>query len=229
MTHFNWTQLLPYVGHHYIHIATALVVAILLVSLSVIARVSLGKGELAATPAGHLSVKGFFELIVEFIIGLAEMVIGKEGRKFVPMFATVFLYVWINNMVGLLPGMTPATDEINTTLALGFFSFFVYNYYGIREHGFGYLKHFFGPVIYLAPLMFCIELLSHGIRPLTLGLRMYGNIKADHTVLSIFLDLAPWFVPMIFYVMGIFVASMQAFVFTILSMIYVSMAISHDH
>ena len=116
-----------------------------------------------------------------------------------------------------------------TTIALGLFSFFAYNYFGLRANGVSYLKHFFGPVIYLAPLMFVIEILSHSIRPLTLGLRLYGNILADHTVIAIFVNLAPWFVPMIFYGMGIFVASMQALVFTLLSMIYVSMAIAHDH
>ncbi len=129
--------------------------------------------------------------------------------------------------------MTPATDNLNTTLALGIFTFVVYNYYGLKEHGLAYLKHFLGPLLLLAPLMLPIELIGHAVRPLTLGLRLYGNIMADHTVLSVFVGMFEklWFIPVpaIFYGMGIFVASMQAFVFTMLSMIYVSMAIAHDH
>lgn len=229
MTHFNWTQLIPGVTHENVHIATAVATTGLMGLLALAGRLALGTGDKAVTPAGSISLKGFLEVITEFIVGLVDMVIGEHGRKYVPMFAAIFFYIWINNLVGLLPGMTPATDNINTTFALGLFSFAVYNFYGLKENGLGYLKHFFGPVWWLGWLMVLIELISHCIRPLTLGLRLAGNITADHTVLSIFLDLAPWGVPAIFYGMGLFVASMQAFVFTILSMIYISMATAHDH
>ena len=126
--------------------------------------------------------------------------------------------------------MTPATDNINTTFAMGIFSFVVYNIYGIKEHGLAYVKHFLGPLLLLAPLMLIIELISHVVRPVSLGLRLQGNMMGDHTVLGIFLDLLPYTgVPVLFYMLGLFVCFMQAFVFTMLSMIYVSIAISHDH
>lgn len=231
--HFNWLQLLPGVSHENIHVATALAAGGILVAGAVAGRLALGSGEQAVAPANRFSLKGIYELILEFIVGLTDMVVGEEGRKFVPMFSAVFFYVWLNNLIGVLPGMTPATDNINTTLALGIFSFLAYNYYGFREHGIGYLKQFLGPLLLLAPLMVVIELIGHLVRPLTLGLRLYGNIMADHTVLSVFVEMFEknWFIPVpaIFYGMGIFVASMQAFVFTMLTMIYVSMAISHDH
>ncbi|MCB9027160.1 MAG: F0F1 ATP synthase subunit A [Bdellovibrionaceae bacterium] len=240
MVHFNWTQLIPSVGHDYIHIATALVAGLLLILISLVARAALGTNEKAIAPANKFSIKGFFEVFIEAIAGISDMVIGKEGRKFVPMFATIFLYIWFNNLIGLLPGMTAATDNINTTVAVGLFSFVAYNAYGIKEHGVAYLKHFMGPLLWLAPLMFIIEIIGHIVRPMSLGLRLQGNMTGDHTVLSIFLDLAPFpFVnetllaalpiPVIFYFLGMFVCTMQAFVFTMLSMIYVSMAISHDH
>lgn len=233
-SHFNWLQLVPGVTHDNIHVATAVAVSGLLITGAVVGRLALGTGEQAVAPASRFSLKGIFELILEFIVGICDMVIGEEGRKFVPMFAAIFLFVWVNNLVGLIPGMTPATDNLNTTLALGIFIFIAYNYYGFKEHGLvAYLKHFLGPVLLLAPLMLVIEMIGHMIRPLTLGLRLYGNIMADHTVLSVFLQMFEklWFIPVpaIFYGMGIFVASMQAFVFTMLSMIYVSMAIAHDH
>ena len=231
--HFNWLQMVPGVSHETVPIATAAAVGGLLVIGAFAGRMALGTGEAAVAPAPRLSLKGIFELVLEFIVGIVDMVIGEEGRKFVPMFAAIFLYVWVHNLIGLIPGMTPATDNINTTLALGLFSFIAYNYYGVKENGIGYLKHFMGPLLILAPLMIVIEIIGHLVRPLTLGLRLYGNIMADHTVLSVFLGMFEnlWFIPVpaIFYGMGIFVASMQAFVFTMLSMIYVSMAIAHDH
>lgn len=231
--HFNWFMLVPGVTHENVHVATCLAVSGVLVASAVVGRVALGKGEAAVTPASKFSFKGVIELVLEFIVGLSEMVIGEEGKKFVPMFAAIFLFVYVQNLAGLLPGMNPATDNINTTLALGIFSFAMYNYYGFKEHGFSYLKQFLGPLLLLAPLMVVIELIGHIVRPLTLGLRLYGNIMADHTVIAVFVEMFDklWFIPVpaVFYGVGVFVASMQAFVFTMLSMIYVSMAISHDH
>lgn len=232
--HFNWLQLVPGVTHDNVHVATAATVGAVLVTGALAGRAALGSGTNAVAPAGKFGLKAFFESILEFVVGVCDMVIGEhEGRKFVPMFAAIFLFVWVNNLVGLIPGMTPATDNINTTLALGLFIFVMYNYYGFKEHGVAYLKQFLGPLLLLAPLMVFIELIGHVVRPLTLGLRLYGNIMADHSVLSVFIHMFErmWFIPVpaIFYGMGIFVASMQAFVFTMLSMIYVSMAISHDH
>jgi len=236
--HFNWLQLVPGVTHDTVHVATAAAVGGVLVLTAVAGRAALGQGDVAVAPASRFSLKGVIELVLEFIVGIVDMVIGEHGRKYVPMFAAIFFFVWVNNLVGLIPGMTPATDNINTTLAVGIFSFVVYNFYGLRENGMDYLKHFLGPVtglvwIPMMALMLAIEVIGHAVRPLTLGLRLYGNIMADHTVLSVFLEMFAnfWFIPVpaIFYGLGIFVASMQAFVFTMLSMIYVSMAIAHDH
>ena len=108
-------------------------------------------------------------------------------------------------------------------------AFVGYNFYGFKEHGIGYIKQFMGPLLWLAPLMLPIELISHFIRPLSLGLRLQANMMGDHIVLGIFTELVPLFVPVIFYGLGLFVCVVQAFVFTLLTMIYVSMAISHDH
>lgn len=233
MEHFNWTQLLPNVTHETTHVATAIVAGLLLILVSIAGRIALGRGEAAVAPATGFSLKGIIELITEFIVGLTETVIGDEGPKFAPMFATIFFYILINNLIGLVPGMTPATDNINATLAMGLFSFVVYNFYGVREHGISYLKHFMGPIWWLALLMGPIEIISHLMRPMTLGIRLQGNMFADHTVVGVFIELfrGIWFIPVpaVFYGLGIFVSFMQAFVFTMLSMIYISMAIAHDH
>lgn len=229
MAHFNWLQMIPGVGHDYIHVATAMLVTLVLIVFSLMARKALGTGEAAMKPAGKVSLKGISEVLVEFIINLVDTVIGERGRIFVPMFGAVFLYVFINNLAGLLPGMTPATDNFNTTIAVGIFIFVTYNYLGLKENGVAYLKHFLGPMLVLAPLMLPIELISHGVRPISLGLRLAGNMTGDHTVLGIFLDLTKLGVPIVFYGLGLFVCFVQAFVFTLLSMVYVSMATAHDH
>ncbi|MBT4760200.1 MAG: F0F1 ATP synthase subunit A [Bdellovibrionaceae bacterium] len=227
--HFNWTQLIPGVTHSNVHVATALLASFVIIVLSFTAKLALGNGQKAVTPSDRLSIKGFFELIIEFIIDVSVMVCGESGRKFAPIFASIFFFILLNNYMGVLPGMTPATDNINTTVAVGLFSFLAYNYMGFKEHGISYLKQFLGPLLLIAPLMLVIELISHLVRPISLGLRLQGNMVGDHAVLGVFLNLVPYFVPAIFYLLGFFVCFMQAFVFTMLTMIYVSMAVSHDH
>lgn len=226
---FTLTSLIPGVGHEYANVATTGIVTAGLIGTSLLARKSLGKGEAAAIPADKFSIRGIFEMITEFIAGLCEMVIGEHGRDYVPMFAAVFTYILINNWVGIIPGMVPATEDLNTTLAMGLSVFVIYNIFGIMEHGASYLKHFLGPVLWLAPLMLVIELISHIVRPLSLGLRLANVLRGDHTVVGIFLDLVPVGLPIPFYLLGMFVGFVQAFVFTLLSMVYVALATAHDH
>lgn len=221
---FNWTQLIPGVGHEYSHVATAGIVGGTLILTSFGARAALGTGDKAVVPAEKFSIRGLFELCTEFIAGLADMVIGHHGRKYVPMFAAVFTFVLVNNLVGVIPGMTPATENINTTIGMGIFMFVYYVYQGLKETGMHFVKHLLGPIWWLAPLMLVIELISHFVRPLSLGLRLANVLKGDHTVVGIFLDLVPIGVPIPFYLMGIFVCFVQAFVFTLLSMVYVALA-----
>lgn len=228
--HFNWTQLIPGVGHHYTHVATLIIVSALLILVGFKARAALGSGEVAVIPTNKFSIRGFFEIITEFIGKLADQIIGHHhGRSFAPYFAAVFTYVLINNFVGLIPGMTPATENFNTTFALGIFSFLAYNFIGLKEGGAGYLKHFLGPVIWLAPLMLAIEIISHLIRPLTLGLRLANVMTGDHAVLSVFLGLFPVGPAIPFYLLGMLISVIQAFVFTLLSMVYIALATAHDH
>lgn len=234
MEHFNWTQLIPGVDHEYTHVATAAVVTLILIIFSLLAYIAYKKNP-TFDPADKFSVKALAEVLTEFINGLVETVIGPHGQKYVPMFGAIFLFILVNNLMGLVPGMTPATDNFNTTLAVGLFTFVAYTLLGIKEHGKHYIKQFTGhlplklsPILLLLPLMFVIELVSHVVRPLSLGLRLRGNMVGDHTVLGIFTDLVPIGVPVVFYLLGLFVCFVQAFVFTLLSMVYVSMAVAHD-
>lgn len=228
--------MIPGVDHHNTHVATAAVVTGGLIMLSLAGRAALGNGEKAIIPAGKVSLKGIFESLIEFVVGLIEMVIGKGNQSYAPLFASIFTFILINNLVGLLPGMTPATDNVNTTFAVGIFSFLFYNFVGIREKGFKYYEDFTGHLplsfIWLWPLMIVIEILSHVFRPVSLGLRLAGNMTGDHAVLGVFLEILPapavYFVPIVFYTLGLLVCFIQAFVFTLLSMTYVMMAQPHD-
>ena len=226
--HFTWTQLISFIGHEFSHVAYGLLFCGILVIIGFFARKAL-KQDPHPAPAGRFSIKGFFEVFVEQIQALSDSVVGPAGRQAVPFFCFIFLFIWGQNLLGLFPGFLPATENVNTTFALGVFSFLAYNYWGFRKQRGAYLKQFLGHVLFMAPLFIFIELLSHIFRPLSLGLRLFGNMKGDHVVIGIFLDLVPVFVPIIFYFLGLFVCTLQAFVFTILSMVYVSLAISDHH
>lgn len=227
---FNLTSLIPGVGHEYAHVATNAIVTVGIIGAGLLARNQLrSKGDTAVIPDDKPTLRGIFEIITEFIQSLVDMVIGEHGHKYVPMFASIFTFVFINNLVGVLPGMTPATEQLNTTLAMGTFMFFVYNYLGLKENGLAYLKHFLGPMLLLAPLMLIIELISHVVRPISLGLRLANVMTGDHTVVGIFTDLVPLVLPIPFLLLGMFVCFVQAFVFTLLSMVYIALATAHEH
>jgi F-type H+-transporting ATPase subunit a len=229
MIHFNWTQLIPEVGHHYIHVATLVITGAVLITLAIAGRLALGGPQERVIPASRFGLKGLFEAMTEFVASMAEEVIGEEGRKYVPMFGALFMTVFIGNLFGLLPGWTPATDNMNTTLAMGLFMFVVYNALGIKEHGLAYIKQFWGPFALLGPLMIVVETISHLVRPFSLGLRLYANMMADHILVGVFYGLFKYLLPLPIMALGLFVCFMQAFVFMLLGMIYISMAISHDH
>ena len=211
------------------HTFTALVVAGVLIAAAYLARRSLLRAENAVVPDDGLTIRNILELSVEFIIGVVDGIIGKKGRQFVPLFGSFFLFILSANLIGLVPGFSPPTSNLNTTLGLGIVSFFAYNLFGLRAHGVGYLKHFMGPVVFLAPLFIILEGVSHLVRPVSLGLRLFGNMFGDHLAVEIFTDLSKIGVPVVFYFLGTLVSLIQAFVFTLLSIIYVAMAVSHDH
>lgn len=222
---FTWMSAIPGLNLLPEHTATAGLVVALLLLLALAARRQIAAATDAVIPDAGFSARNFFEIYLEgFNSMLVEPVLGERGRKFLPFYATLFLFILANNLLGLVPGVTPATSNPNTTLGLGLTSFVMYNYYGFREHGAAYLRHFLGPVLWLAPLMGTLEVIDNLIRPVTLNLRLMMNMFADHMVLDIFTNLTYLVVPVIFIALGAFVSLIQAYVFTLLSLIYVGMA-----
>jgi len=208
---------------------SALVVMALLVVLAFRFRRSVREAQDPVVPEERLSVRNAMEVLSEIVVGLSDSIIGKKGRKYVPLFGSLFLFILLGNFLGLVPGFTPPTSSFYNNLGLGLVVFIAYNYFGVREHGPKYFKQFIGPVIFLAPLFIVIEVFSHAFRPMSLSIRLFGNMFGDHLVLEIFSNLTKVVVPVIFYVLGSLVSVIQAAVFTILSVIYVAMAISHEH
>jgi F-type H+-transporting ATPase subunit a len=181
-------------------------------------------------PDGKFSLRTVVEMVLEFVCDLGKSLIGAhQYEKFLPILCGLFLFIFVSNLTGLVPGFVPSTESINTNLAMGLSVFLVYNYAGIKEHGAHYIKQFLGPVLFLMPLMVVIELVAHLARPVSLSLRLYGNIFGDHLVLSVFTGLTYLVLPSFLLFFGLLVASLQSFVFTLLSGIYIAMAISHDH
>lgn len=169
------------------------------------------------------------EIGVESINAMLDGFIGANGRKYFPAMAGVAFFILASNLITNVPGFQPPTADLNTTVALGVMSFLYYNFLGIRAQGFGYTKQFIGDPWQMFPLMIPIEILSHLSRPLSLSIRLFGNIFAEHTLASVFFILLPVGLPLVFAPLGVFVAFMQTFVFTMLSMVYIAGALEHGH
>ncbi|HYX35046.1 MAG TPA: F0F1 ATP synthase subunit A [Oligoflexus sp.] len=182
-------------------------------------------------PSSKFGLRSIVEMIAEFVHDLGTNAIGPDkARPYLPVLFGVFFFILISNLTGLVPGFTPATESINTNLVLGLFIFLVFNWAGIKEHGFfGYLRTYAGPVLWMMPFLFAIEIIGMMARPLSLSLRLYGNIFGDHLVLSVFTGLTKLVFPSFLLFFGLLVACLQSFVFTLLSSIYISLATSHDH
>lgn len=231
---FTWFSLIP--GLHGVpeHVIGSIFVSMLLILSTWVARAQLlkvvSRPDGGLIPESKLTFRNFFEIAAEGLYKLTQNVMGEhDAKRFYPVIGSLFVFIFACNLIGLIPGFLPPTDNLNTTLAIGVFVFFYYNYVGFKEHGAGYLKHFLGPVWWLAPLLLVIEVASHVFRPLSLALRLRGNIMGDHVVLSVFSDLVPYLLPVVFYGIGLFVAFIQAFVFSLLTMVYISLSTSHDH
>jgi F-type H+-transporting ATPase subunit a len=203
--------------------ALELLIAAGLIAFFLLVRLTLSVER--ANPAQHIA-----EMIHEFIGGQAEQVIGHGYQKYQAYVTCIFLFVLLNNLSGLIPGIDAPTTSIMVTLGLAVPTFLYYNYHGIREQGvIGYLKHFCGPVWWMAWLIFPIEIVSHLARVMSLSVRLYANMFAGDLVTMVFFSLIPVGIPVIFLGLHLFVSLIQAFVFMLLTMIYLSLAVAHEH
>lgn len=199
---------------------TWVVMAILIaMALAVSSRISMVPGGL----------QNFFEVIIGGLEDFVVSNIGEDGRKVFPILATLFIFIWFNNLMGLIPGCDASTANVNTNAAMAIIVFIYYNYWGIKEHGAGYVKHFMGPILPLAPLMFIIEMFSHVARPLSLTLRLFGNIRGEEIVLILLFGMAPVVATVPMYFLFGLAKTIQAFIFFMLTMIYLKGSLEHAH
>ena len=179
-------------------------------------------------PPRKVTFRNFFEILAESLYGFVEGAMGEAAPRFYPLIGALFLFILFANMFALIPGFSAPTDTLKTNVGIAILVFLVTHYYGIKEHGGGYIKHFLGPIPALAPLMFLIELVSHFMRPVSLSLRLMGNMLADHKVVMSFFALVPILVPLPFLLLGLLVCLIQAVVFCTLTMVYIASALEHE-
>jgi len=202
-------------------IAYTWLVIILLLVLSVLAT-----SAIKLIPSG---LQNFMEAVIGGIENMIVETMGEHGRPFFPLIATLAIFVLVSNLIGLIPGFFPPTANINTTAACAIIVFLSTHVVGIKHHGLHYVKHFLGPIWWLAPMIFFIEVIGHLSRPVSLTLRLFGNMNGHELVLMVFFALAPFIVPLPMMLMGVLVSFIQAFVFMLLAMIYIQGSLEEAH
>ena len=220
----GFEHLAKYPGHgiHYTHVIHSW----LIILIMVIGFFLLGRGIKLLPKKKQV----FLELIIEALEDFMVEITGPEGRAFFPYIATVFLYIIVCNLIGLIPGFFSPTANLNTTLSIAICTFVLTHVIGVKFHGVKYIKHFLGPIWPLAPLMLVLELIGHFARVLSLSIRLFGNIFGKEKVLGILFGMAGlYFAPLPILVLGILVSFVQALVFMLLSIIYFTVAMEEAH
>lgn len=227
------TALLTGLGHglapadpaHPIPNYIAMEVLVILIILTVAALV---RRRLSLEAPGKLQQA--MEVVVEFVQGMTDEIIGHEGRRYLPMLGTLFLFIAICNLAGLIPTLQTPTAQIQVTLGSAVAAFIYYNIHGLRQRGaFGFFKHLWGPIWWVGFLMFPIEVVSNFGRLLSLSVRLYANMLVGGILEKVFGGMVPILLPVIFMALHIFVSLLQAYIFMLLPAIYISMAVSEEH
>lgn len=220
------------------HLAAIILVTLLMFVLSVLARSELKRAGDDVLPPDNFGPRGIIEVIMKFLLMIMQFTMPyKKAVKHFPVVGTLGFFILFSNLLGLIPGFLPPTENFNTTFACGAIVFVYYNGYALYKMGAGHIAHMANPVgepwgWFLAPLFLPVELISHSIRPCSLSIRLLCNIAGDHLVLGVFVGITPWILPVPFLFLGLFVSLMQTFIFMLLSSVYigeVEAAIEHAH
>ena len=231
---------------HYLNVSwviqTALIAGALLLLGGVMVRRRVATLDGGVLPDEGITVRNVLEVLVERLAGMARERMGPDWRTYFPVIGTMFFFILISNLMGLIPGFAGSTSDINTTAAWAIISWVFYTAIGIIEHKQAYIIKFLGPSFFeremfgrhvhvrlLAPLFLPLEILLDLARILTLAVRLLANMFADHTVVAVWISLVPVVVPAAFMGLGLIVAFLQAFVFALLTMIYIGLALEDPH
>ncbi len=216
------------VPERYIPVAGSVLVFILAAIIALIIRKTYKSSD-AGIPSPKLTVTNMVEVVIEAMQDFLESILGAHTKEFLPFLLSVFIYVLIADLSGIIPGFTPPSGSASINAAMACFVFFYYNYIGLKKHGLHYFKIFAGPVIWLVFLMVPIEIMTHLARPLSLTLRLAGNMGGEHLVMTIISGLVPYGVPVIFLFLSLITDIIQAVVFTALTAIYILLSTEIDH
>lgn len=210
---------------HHLFFTWLLMACIVIVGIAIRARVQM--------------VPGKFQVILEAVVGgiydFFHDILGHETRRFFPLIATLGIYIFLCNVMSLIPLFDSPTNMLNTTLAMAILVFIYYNYVGFQKHGASYIKHFLGPIAWLAPLFFVVELISNFSRMLSLSFRLFGNIRGKDILLGVLFFLVVmsngilFLVPLPIFVLGLFVSFIQALIFALLTAMYLAGAVEEGH
>ncbi len=209
-------------------IFTSLLMILLVVFLAASVRSEIKKLEESVVPDETLSTRTFFEAFFGYFYDMAKDVMGaKSAKRYFHLVGGSAAFIFFSNCLALIPGFNPPTSNLNVTFGCALFVFLAFNFWGIKENGFGYIAHLAGPKWYLAPLIFPIEVISTCVRPITLAIRLMINMAVDHLVASIFLGMIALFVPIPLMFLAVIVILVQTLVFCLLSSIYIGLATEH--
>ena len=207
------------------HLVPDYIVMSIFVAIFLVLFFGLASRKLTLIPSRRQSV---LEMIIQAFESLLVETIGEQGKKYLPLVATVGLFIFCSNILGLIPGFMSPTSKLNVTVGCALVVFFYYHWQGIRAQGLlKYLKHFTGPSPLLAPFLMPIEIISHFSRPVSLSLRLFGNIFSEEMLIAVIASIIPFVLPIPFMAVAIFTAIVQAFVFVLLSCIYLAGAVAH--
>ncbi len=208
-----------------LHAVPDYLVMVLIVAVAVPVLLRLVSRRPALVPSRRQSVA---EMIVQMFESVVVEAVGPEGRKYVPVIGTVGIFIFACNMIGLIPGFMSPTSKLNVTLGCALVVFVYYHAQGVRAQGLKYFKHFTGEIPALAPLMLPIEIISHFSRPVSLSMRLFCNIFAEELLIIIMASIIPFLLPLPFMAVAIFTSLIQAYVFVLLSCIYIAGAVAHE-
>jgi F-type H+-transporting ATPase subunit a len=205
-------------------------VMLLIILLAASVKSKLTKPADAIIPDDKLTLRTFFELLIGYFYDLMKEMMGpKRAKRYFPLIGACATFILFSNFLGFIPGFNPPTASWNVTLGCAVVVFIAFNYYGIKEHGLGnYLKHFAGPVWWMAWLIFPLEIISTCIRPLTLSIRLMLNLAVDHLLAALALSAFAFIVPLPALILGTLVCVVQTLVFCLLSSVYISLATEHS-
>jgi F-type H+-transporting ATPase subunit a len=220
----------PMTLHSLDAIAAAIFVAVVVLGLAYKVSSDLKKADKAILPDDKLTLRTFFEMFIEYFYNLMKDMMGaKRAKQYFPLVGTCALFIFFSNFLGMIPGFNPPTSSWSITLGMAAIVFVAFNYYGLKENGFAYIKHLAGPVWWLAWLIFPLELFSLFLRPMTLSFRLMINMSVDHMLLGVVTGLVMLLLPVPIMVLGTIVAIVQVLVFCLLSSIYITLATEHEH